>query len=169
MAMSKWNLRFIELAELVGSWSKENSSKVGAVIVDKKNRIISVGFNGFASGVKDTYNSITYPGKTITGGSYDSEDLKLLSLSEADRDEKLRRVIHAEENAILFAQRDLTGTTIYVTHPPCARCSSKIIQSGIISVYCNQPTDQFRERWKDDIKSSSIMFGEAGINFYYNK
>ena len=42
------------LAKHIGSWSKDPSTKVGAVIVDDKNRIVSVGYNGFPRGVEDS-------------------------------------------------------------------------------------------------------------------
>lgn len=43
---SKWDNRFLELTTLIGSWSKDDSHQVGAVIVDNSNRIISTGYNG---------------------------------------------------------------------------------------------------------------------------
>jgi dCMP deaminase len=49
----KWDCRFLEMAELVGSWSKDPSTKVGAVIVDKDRRIVSTGYNGFPQGIAD--------------------------------------------------------------------------------------------------------------------
>ena len=52
--LNKWDDRFLKLAELVSTWSKDPSSKVGAVIVDDKNRVISLGFNGLPRGVEDT-------------------------------------------------------------------------------------------------------------------
>ena len=48
-----WDYRFLELAQLVSKWSKDPSTKVGAVIVDKNRRILSVGYNGLPKGVKD--------------------------------------------------------------------------------------------------------------------
>ena len=48
-----------------------------------------------------------------------------------DRDEKLRRTIHAEENALLFAGRPVEGCTLYVTHPPCARCAAMFLEAGV--------------------------------------
>lgn len=51
----KWVKRFIELAYLVSSWSKDPSSKCGAVITKGK-KIISVGFNGFPAGTIDAKN-----------------------------------------------------------------------------------------------------------------
>ena len=49
----KWDIRFIGLAKHVSQWSKDPSTQVGAVIVDQKHRVISLGFNGFARGVRD--------------------------------------------------------------------------------------------------------------------
>ena len=42
---TKWHKRFFDLAYLVASWSKDPSSKIGAVIVDSRNRVISTGYN----------------------------------------------------------------------------------------------------------------------------
>jgi len=141
--MNKWDRRFIGLANLVATWSKDPSTGVGAVIVDPKNRIVSVGFNGFPRAVRD-------------------DDAVL-----ENRDEKLRRMIHAEENALLFAGRSVEGCTILVTHPPCARCAAKIIQAGITRVVSRPPWNAFTERWADDMRSAADMFTEAGTVFDY--
>lgn len=141
--MSKWDRRFIGLANLVATWSKDPSTGVGAVIVDSKNRIVSMGFNGFPRAVQDDEAALN------------------------DRDEKLRRTIHAEENALLFAARPVEGFTIYVTHPPCARCAAKLIQAGIVRVVSRPPWNSFVERWAGDMRSASAMFIEAGVNFEY--
>jgi dCMP deaminase len=141
--MSKWDRRMLGLVNLIATWSKDPSTGVGAVIVDSKNRIVSVGFNGFPRAVCDSDEALF------------------------DRDEKLRRTIHAEENALLFAGRPVEGCTIYVTHPPCARCAAKLIQSGIARVVSNQPLPEFRERWVDEMRSASAMFLEAGVGFDY--
>ena len=49
--MSKWDRRMLSLAQLVSSWSRDPSTQVGAAIVDAKNRVVSLGFNGFPRGV----------------------------------------------------------------------------------------------------------------------
>lgn len=141
--MSKWDNRFIGLANLIATWSRDPSTGVGAVIADKNNRIVSMGFNGFPRSVRD--------------------DDAILE----NRDEKLRRTIHAETNAILFAPRPVAGCTIYVTHPPCAKCAAVIIQSGIARVVSRPPWNSFTDRWADDIKSANEMFIEAGVTFDY--
>ena len=50
---SKWDERFMEMARLVSSWSKDPSSQVGAVIARGK-FVVSVGFNGLPQGIADT-------------------------------------------------------------------------------------------------------------------
>ena len=132
----KWDSRFMELAKLVASWSKDDSTKVGAVIVDEQRRIVSTGYNGPPQGVKDEY---------------------------ADRTQKLRRTLHAETNALAFAQRNVRGCTIYITHPPCAQCAAQIIQHGIRKVVFDLPTYNFLTRWGDDYKESLAMFSEVGV------
>lgn len=137
----KWDARFLGLAALVATWSKDPSSKVGAVIVDPKNRVNSLGFNGFPRTVSDAPQVY------------------------ADRDEKLRRTLHAEQNALLFAARSVEGGTIYITHPPCARCAALLIQAGIQRVVCPPPPPDFQQRWAADIASSRQMFDEARVDF----
>jgi len=135
---AKWQYRFLVLASHVATWSKDPSTKVGAVITDTKNRIVSLGFNGFPRGVSD---------------------------AELPREEKLLRTIHAEENAILFAQRDLTYFTIYVTHPPFAKCAAKIIQAGLRRVVCWLPSPEFRDRWAAELQQAHELCSEVGIEF----
>lgn len=137
--MSKWDERLLHPAILVSYWSKDPSTKVGALIADNSNRIVSVGYNGLPRNVKD--------GENMT------------------RAEKLRRTIHAEANAILFAQRDITGFTIYVTHHPCGQCAALIIQSGLKRVVYPKLDDisGFSERWKEEVESAATMFAEAGV------
>lgn len=139
----KWNIRFLELAKYISQWSKDPSTKVGAVIAED-NRIISVGYNGFSRGVED------------------------LDQRYQDRETKLKLTIHAEENAILFANQPLKHATIYV-YPflPCSSCAAKIIQVGIKHVIS---TDYIPEAWKSSFDLTLEQFKEAGINcFTYPK
>ena len=54
-----WDTRFLDLAEHISKWSKDPSTKVGAVIVDSYRRIVSTGYNGFPQGVMDSYDRLT--------------------------------------------------------------------------------------------------------------
>ena len=137
MNMKKWDKRFLELAKLVGSWSKDPSTQVGAVIVDDDKRIVSIGFNGFPKGVKDSQKRLV------------------------DRDEKYAIIVHAEANALMFANRSVEGCTLY-TWPfqPCSRCAGLIIQSGIKRVVSVIHND---DRWKKNFEISQKLFTESGI------
>jgi dCMP deaminase len=137
--IEKWDRRFLELATLIGNWSKGPTVKVGALIVDKNKRIISTGFCGFAKNVEDT------------------EERYL------NRDIKLKLGIHAETNAILFAKKDLTECTIYCTHITCSSCASNIIQTGITRVVAQSLDIAFYERWKDDIELAFQIYKEADV------
>lgn len=133
--MNKWDERFLRLAEQVSSWSKDPSTQTGAVIVDKSIRVVSLGFNGFPTGISD--------------------DDRL-----NNRDEKYPIIIHAEINAQLFANRNLEGCTIY-TYPfqPCARCASVLIQAGINRVVS---PEYIPERWEGDCKRAASLLLEGG-------
>ncbi len=135
---TKWDTRFLGLAAHISSWSKDPSSQVGAVITDG-NRIVSLGYNGFAAGVHDSLERLE------------------------DRNTKLNLTIHAEENAMIFAKRDLSGCTVYVTHPPCPRCASKLVQEEVKRIVFISPSEDFLSRWCDDIELSYQMYEEAGI------
>lgn len=137
-----WNSRFLKLATHISTWSKDPAAQVGAVIVDPKRRIVSVGFNGFPQGVHD--------------------DAEIIN-NRQDKTVKLLRTIHAEENAILFARRDLDGCSIYVSYPPCAKCAAKIIQVGITDVYSITPDAGFLANWKIELDQARSLFVEAAV------
>ena len=136
--MSHWPNRFLELATLISSWSKDPSTRVGAVIT-RGNRIISTGFNGPPQKVHDLQERLQ------------------------NREVKLRITLHAEVNAILFAKQDLKGCTLYCTHPPCTQCAAMIIQSGLEEVTIPWMYPEFYARWKEDIDLSMKLFSEANI------
>lgn len=136
--LTKWDFRFLQLARLVASWSKDPSTQVGCVIADTSNRVISLGFNGFPRGTNDDPSIY------------------------ANRERKYLRVIHAEPNALAFANRDVAGYTAYVTQPPCAQCAAQLIQHGIARVVC-EVTDAFMARWADNVAEAVHMFEEAGV------
>ena len=137
MKSTKWDKRFLDLAKLCGSWSKDPSTQVGAVIVDGNNRIVSIGFNGFPQGVEDSEERLI------------------------DRETKYDIIVHAEANALMFANKSVEGCTLY-TWPfqPCSRCAGLIIQSGINRVVSVIHSDK---RWKKNFEISSNLFKESNI------
>ena len=137
---SKWDVRFLELADHISSWSKDPSTKVGCIIVGADREIRSTGFNGFPRGIDDSEERL------------------------ADREEKYPLICHAEENAIMHAARvgvSLKDCTAYVTWPPCTRCARSLIQGIVEVVYAG--TGNIPERWMEDFARSTNMMKEAGI------
>jgi dCMP deaminase len=132
-----WDKYFLGLAQYISTASKDPSTKVGAVIIDSQRRIVSTGYNGFPRGIKDTYNRLN------------------------DRDQKYPRIVHAERNAIIFAQKDLYDHTIY-SWPflCCSPCAGMIIQAGIKRVVT--PFNN-NERWKKDFLISIDILKEASV------
>lgn len=134
--MSDWDARFLELAALAATWSKDPSTKVGAVITRGK-FVVSLGFNGHPAGVDDS-------------------DARLL-----DRETKYRTIIHAEINAILSARQPLDGCTLYVVpFMPCSNCGAVIVQSGIKRVVT---LENKNERWAESFEVTRTIFAEAGV------
>ncbi len=135
--LDKWDKRFMAQAKTVAGWSKDYKHRVGAVIVDDWNRLISEGYNGPPRGTKDK-------------GSLDREELRYRSL-------------HAELNAILFAKQNLDGCKIYI-YPslPCAQCCAVIIQSGIKEVVVCE-NQEVLSSWNESIKIGAQMLEEAGV------
>ena len=136
MNSTNWDNRFLDMAKLVSTWSKDPSTKVGAVIVDPSNRLVSVGYNGFPKHVTDNERLL-------------------------DREKKYDIIVHAEVNAILFANKKVNGCTLY-TWPfqPCPRCAGLIIQSGIsrvVSIRNRNP------RWVDDFITAKQLLLEASV------
>ena len=102
---------FMGLAHLSALRSKDPNTQVGAAIVDENHRVVSVGYNGFPTGVSDDEFPWSREGDVLTS--------------------KYAFVVHAELNAILNSQRSVRGCTIYVSLFPCNECAKAIIQSGI--------------------------------------
>lgn len=103
----EWDEYFMKIAETVALKSKDPSSKMGCVIVDKNKRVVSVGYNGMIQGA----------------------DESKMTLSE--RPMKYYFAIHSEMNALLYAKRDLSDCTIYNRVATCENCLKYCLQAGV--------------------------------------
>jgi dCMP deaminase len=138
----KWDRRFLELAALVATWSKDRSTQVGAVIVGPDREVRSTGYNGFPRDVDD-----------------EVEERHV-------NPEKYVWTEHAERNAIFNAARFGASTykcLLYCTHPPCPDCARAVIQAGISEVVHGLPTGEFNERWLTVTEKARKMLQEAGV------
>lgn len=126
--------------------------KVGAVIADKYDRIISSGFNGVPHGLRECRPLLGKCYRDTKREKVAKRISKAMNLADdptatevITKNVKLLelcRALHGEESAILnLVGRgvDLTGSTIYVTTYPCNLCANKIVQIGIKKVVYFEP------------------------------
>ena len=138
--LNKWDARWLEIAGVVSTWSKDPSTKIGAIAVKDK-RLVSTGYNGFPRGIQD----------------YDDR--------WNNREEKYKYVVHAEMNCIYNANyhnQSLKGSTMYIVGlPVCHECAKGIIQAGVVRVVA-----EFKDaplKWARSTEITEKMFKEAGI------
>lgn len=144
-----WDKRFVSLAELIASWSKDPSTKVGAVAVNAKRQILSTGYNGFPRGFDDSPERY------------------------ADREIKYKYVLHAEQNLISNAAANgvsLMDSSVYVVGmPPCSRCALELIQTDISKIYVPEKyvkpnLQEGQHNWTESWAFSIELFNEAGVD-----
>ncbi|MBR4768286.1 MAG: dCMP deaminase family protein [Lachnospiraceae bacterium] len=135
-----WDEYFMGIAMLSAMRSKDPNTQVGCCIVSEKNRILSVGYNGFPNGIPD----------------------REFTWAREGEDNKYFYTTHSELNAILnYRGGTLEGAKLYVTLFPCHECAKAIIQSGIRELiylddkYCDTPGTQASKR----------MLSRAGVRF----
>jgi dCMP deaminase len=146
---SKWDTRFMKLAREISTWSKDPSSKIGAVIVNDDRRILATGYNGFPKGIEDTEERLN------------------------DREQKYPRIVHAEMNSLMAALHSgvsVKDATIYVYGlPVCPECTKSIISAGIKRVVVSPDPYVYVTPWTEKWENVSYqMIKEVGdINVTY--
>ena len=132
-----WDEYFGLLVQVIAMRSDDAETKVGAIVVDHKNRIVATGYNGTPRGT----------------------DLP------KTRPEKYPYMVHAEENALLFAPEDLFNCRIYILGmTPCNVCARMIIQKGITEVIVVNPIERKGgANW--NFESTFEMFSQVKMGF----
>lgn len=102
-----WPEYAMELAKAAALRSEDPYQKVGACILRYDHTVAAIGYNGAPPGVEINWN---------------------------DRDERRRRVSHAEAAALRYIQPH-EGKIIAVTLRPCSECIKNIAMYGIKEVY----------------------------------
>ena len=129
----KWDVYFIAQAFLVSQKSIDPSTKHGAILVSKKNRILSVGYNGPLQNVDDSKIPLTRP-------------------------EKYYHIIHSESNCLLSYNGDeyqIEDSKMYITGRPCHNCLRTMIQKGIKTIiYANVNSKCLDE---EDLDAQKLM------------
>ena len=137
-----WDEYFMGIAVLSAKRSKDPSTQVGACIVNRDKRIMSMGYNGMPRCCSDD----EFP--------WDK--------SENPLESKYLYVCHAELNAILNCDRgNVRDCICYTTLFPCNECAKAIIQSGISEVVYME--DKYAEA--ESVIASKKMFDTAGVTY----
>ena len=161
--MDKWDKRFMEMANVVSTWSScyRTGRQVGAVITKNK-RILTTGYNGAPRGRKNCSDL----GRCVR---------VQLQVPRGERYE-LCRSVHAEANAIIAASREnMIGSTLYMAcidpktkevlggTTSCAMCKRQIINAGIETVIVRETADTYSiyavSDWVENDDSLSSLLG----------
>jgi dCMP deaminase len=142
--LTEWDYRWLKTAEHYASFSKDPSTKVGALTV-KENRPLSQGWNGFPRGIEDSEARLN------------------------NREVKYEYVVHAEMNSIYNAACEgvsLKGATLYVHGLlMCSECCKGVLQSGIKRVVMRTTNDDPASTWSRSWLKSKNMMEEAGVEY----
>ena len=139
-----WASKYKHLAKEISTWSKDPSTKVGAVVVGEHGQLLSQGYNGFPRGIKDSDERLN------------------------NRERKYELVVHAEMNAIYNASLNgvsLKDSTLYVYGLPiCNECAKGIIQVGIKKVVAMRPK-KYNIAWEESINNARNLFSEVDVMY----
>jgi dCMP deaminase len=172
--IDNWNEYYLRLAYLVARKSKDESSKIGSVLV-KNNSVISSGYNGICAKVLDPWdyeNKLEKFSEDIREKGYDFYENE--KAYEKIKNRKLRPykymwVSHSENNCICQVAKmgiSSNGSTLYTLAIPCDRCAVSLIQAGVSEVIVHkQFNDIFyqSEKWNPILQVTIDMFEEAGV------
>lgn len=134
-----WDECFMRIAHTIAQRSKDPSTQAGAVIADKNNVVVGLGYNGFPRGADND----TFPWKR----------------DGALHETKYAYICHAEENAVYNANNTTRGAKIYCTLFPCNECAKTLIQNGIAEVIFESDKYSDEPSWI----ASRRMFSAAAV------
>ena len=138
----KWDYRYMEMAEMVGSWSNclRPDRQIGSVAVKDK-RVICTAYNGAPVGVKSCRErgECKRQARGIVSGT------SLEVCYAVDSEQSL--VCNAAKQGL-----SLQNSTVYCTHQPCSICLKILINAGVTRViYKNPYPDAFSKQIADEV------------------
>lgn len=136
-----WDECFMRMAHVIADRSKDPSTQAGAVVADKHNVVVGLGYNGWPRGIEANDLPWEREGKLS--------------------DTKYAYVVHAEENAVYNANKNTEGCKIYCTLFPCNECAKTIIQNGITEIIFESDKYHDGDVWV----ASRRMLDAAGVKY----
>lgn len=114
--------RFLHLSEVISTWSKDPSTKVGSVLITLDGiKVASTGYNGLPYSLDD---SLVH-----------------------NRDFKIENIIHAEMNAIANRYFLNEPCILFVSKPMCTDCVKLVMAHKFIKGVCWLNDSEFSKRW----------------------
>lgn len=151
---TKWDYRYMKMAEMVGEWSNCNRDDrhVGSVAVFDK-RVICTAYNGSPVGVKSCKER--------------GECMRLKLGIKSAKSPEICYSVHSEQALVCNAAKQglsLQGSTVYCTHQPCIICLKLLVNSGVVRViYKNEYPDEFSRKIAEEIGFEMIPIGEYPV------
>lgn len=143
----RWKNHFTEILHSTASMSRDENTKVGALIIDTKNKVVvSSGWNDLPRGV-------------------------LEKVGRNSRPDKYFYTSHAEVSCLTNALRlntIVSGHTMLVTLGCCPQCTCSVINSGIKEVVTPN-LDYSHSSCGEVYKHSEVMMKEAGVLWLFDK
>lgn len=111
-----WEGYFMDMAEHVATRSTCMRRQVGAVAVDGRNRVIATGYNG-----------------PVANFPHCTPETCYRMANKIPSGEQLEKcyAVHAEQNLIVCAGKELVDAYVVVTHQPCTTCLKMLIAAGV--------------------------------------
>lgn len=136
-----WDECFMKIAQVIAQRSKDPGTQAGSVVVNDKNIVLGLGYNGWPRGTK-------------------LEDFPWEREGEFT-ETKYPYVVHAEENAIYNANGPTENCILYCTLFPCNECAKTIIQKGIKEIVYESDKYHDLPAWV----ASRRLFDAAGVTY----
>lgn len=122
----------MDLVVSIASRGECRRRKVGAIIIDRRGRILSTGMNGVAPGQR-TCLEVPCPGTSSQSGTN-------LDLCQAS---------HAEISALVTLEKPFEAHTLYCTTEPCVSCTKALLLTSIQRIVYKDPYPTTgRELWE---------------------
>lgn len=142
---TEWDRKWMAMAKTVATeFSKDPSTKVGAVLTFNLKKFINIGYNGFPEGADD------------------SPELYL------DREKKYERTVHAEINSVLGIGHQ-GPFTIYCTLHPCSDCVLVLKNAKVNRMVFPRPTENELSRWGEKFLKAESLMDECGIQWNFHE
>jgi dCMP deaminase len=122
----------LQLAEVAAKRSEDPWTKVGAIALDKENRVIATAYNGLSAGM------------TVRHDFWQ------------DRSGRKPFVIHAEMNLMSLVRRGEVAI-VACTMSPCLACAQSMIAHGVIAVWYREEADDRHREALDVLRFHSVM------------